>query len=161
MCWPCEFNGMWHLSRNSIKQLDVVTDFIIFSLGKWSSMGKGNNRVDGRSIHFYLEKKRICVACYRAGWRGFCYSGYEEELKKEILGNETNNVHANALGRQGAARAGGSKQSTATDMQFKHTSSKRKNQEEPWLKTKRQLKSRFIPFKIKYLSKCESITIDK
>lgn len=122
---------------------------------------KQDDRVDGRSIHFHLEKEWICVACYRAGWRGLCYSGYEEELKREILGTETNNAHAEALGRQGAARAGRSKQSTATDMQIKHTSSKRKNQEEPWLKTKRQLKSRLIPFKIKDLRKPESINIDK
>lgn len=110
-------------------------------------MGKGNNRVDGRSIHFFLEKERICAACYRAGWRGFCYSGYEEEQKKEILGNESenswkrisrkpNNVHANALGRQGAARAGSSTQSTAPDMEFKHTSSKRKNKKNQRLKQK-------------------------
>ena len=70
-------------------------------------------------------------------------------------------MHANALGRQGAARAGRSKHSTAKDMQVKHTSSKRKNQEEPWLKTKRQLRSRFIPFKIKDLRKCESININR
>lgn len=65
--------------------------------------------------------------------------------------------NANALGRQGAGRAGRSTQSTATDMEFEHTSSKRKKQEEPTAKTKRQLKSRLIPFKIKDLRSVKAL----